>query len=87
MCVYMLFSRVFTCCSHVYLHFTQLVSPVDVILKATGDAPIMKKKKWAIVSSRTVAWVATFVKKFIKLQDTDSLVSCDSVVSCGVIRW
>ena len=56
------------------VHYCVNVS-VDVILKATGDAPIMKKKRWAIANTRTVGWVASFLKKFIKLPESDTLVS------------
>ncbi|KAF2364411.1 Ubiquitin-like protein Atg12 [Trinorchestia longiramus] len=46
---------------------------IEIILKATGDAPIMKKTKWNVVRSRTVGWVAMFIKKYSHLQETDSL--------------
>ncbi|XP_018027361.1 ubiquitin-like protein ATG12 [Hyalella azteca] len=46
---------------------------IEIILKATGDAPIMKKTKWSVVRSRSVGWVATFIKKYSHLPDTDTL--------------
>ena len=48
---------------------------VDVLLKAAGDAPIMKKKKWAVDKSKKVAWVVEFIKKYIKCESGESLVS------------
>ncbi|MCL4122062.1 UNVERIFIED_CONTAM: hypothetical protein GTU68_020972 [Idotea baltica] len=46
---------------------------VDILLKATGNAPIMKTKKWAVESDRTVGSIIAFVKKYLKLEATDSL--------------
>ena len=48
---------------------------VDVLLKAAGDAPIMKKKKWAVDPSKTVAYLVEFIRKYIKCAPSDSLVS------------
>lgn len=48
---------------------------VDVLLKATGDAPIMKKKKWAVEGEKPVGWVAEFIRRYLKLEASDSLVS------------
>lgn len=47
---------------------------VDVLLKATGDAPIMKKKKWAVEGEKPVGWVAEFIRKYLKLESSDTLV-------------
>jgi len=49
------------------------VHKVDLLLKATGDAPIMKKKKWAVDADKTISWVITFIRRYLKLQDSDSL--------------
>ncbi|MPC41371.1 Autophagy protein 12-like [Portunus trituberculatus] len=46
---------------------------VDVLLKATGDAPIMKKKRWAVEGEKQVGWVAEFIRKYLKLDQNDSL--------------
>ncbi|KAK8401002.1 hypothetical protein O3P69_002644 [Scylla paramamosain] len=48
---------------------------VDVLLKATGDAPIMKKKKWAVEGEKRVGWVADFIRKYLKMDQNDSLRS------------
>ncbi|XP_072167798.1 autophagy protein 12-like [Diadema setosum] len=46
---------------------------IDILLKATGSAPIMKKKKWAIDPSKKVAWVIDFVHKYLKCDPSQSL--------------
>ncbi len=48
---------------------------VDVLLKAAGDAPILKKKKWAVDANKTVAYLVQFIRKLIKCAPSDSLVS------------
>lgn len=48
---------------------------VDVLLKPAGDAPIMKKKKWAVDRNKRIGWVGEFIKKYLKLTPQDSMVS------------
>lgn len=55
--------------------FLSLSLLVDVLLKAAGDAPIMKKKKWAVDAHKTVAYLVEFIRKYIKCTPSDSLVS------------
>ncbi|XP_022080545.1 autophagy protein 12-like [Acanthaster planci] len=59
---------------------TTLTSPnkkrndkVDILLKATADAPIMKKKKWAVDRTKKVSWVIEFIRKYIKCDPSESL--------------
>ncbi|XP_045113077.1 ubiquitin-like protein ATG12 isoform X2 [Portunus trituberculatus] len=52
----------------------QPTKKIDVLLKATGDAPIMKKKRWAVEGEKQVGWVAEFIRKYLKLDQNDSLV-------------
>lgn len=47
---------------------------VDVLLKPAGDAPIMKKKKWAVDRNKRIGWVGEFIKKYLKLTAQDSVV-------------
>lgn len=59
--------------------------PVDILLKATGNAPIMKKKRWAVDAEKPIAWIVEFVKKYLKLEPEERLVSifllfCSSVL-------
>lgn len=49
---------------------------IDLLLKATGDAPIMSRKKWSVNPDQTVGWVITFIRQYLKLPAEDSLVSC-----------
>ncbi|RWS12726.1 ubiquitin-like protein ATG12 [Dinothrombium tinctorium] len=52
---------------------TDGVVKVDVLLKATGDVPIMKKKKWLIDANKTVLSVITFIKQYLKLDANEPL--------------
>ncbi|XP_033751738.1 ubiquitin-like protein ATG12 isoform X2 [Pecten maximus] len=42
-------------------------SKIDVLLKPAGDAPIMKKKRWAVERNKRVSWISEFIKKYLKL--------------------
>ncbi|XP_011416102.2 ubiquitin-like protein ATG12 [Magallana gigas] len=46
---------------------------IDVLLKPAGDAPIMKKKKWAVDRNKRIGWVGEFIKKYLKLTAQDSV--------------
>lgn len=48
--------------------------PVDVLLKAVGDTPIMKTKKWAVERGRTIQSLALFISRFLKLEPNEQLV-------------
>lgn len=48
---------------------------VDVLLKAVGDTPIMKTRKWAIDRGRTVQSLAQFISRFLKFDANEQLVS------------
>lgn len=52
-----------------------VVAVVEVLLKAAGDAPIMVKKKWVVDGSKQVAYIIEFIRKYIKCEPQDSLVS------------
>ncbi|XP_049903480.1 ubiquitin-like protein ATG12 isoform X1 [Epinephelus moara] len=47
--------------------------PVDVLLKAVGDTPIMKTKKWAVDRGRTVQSLSQFISRFLKLDGSEQL--------------
>ena len=53
---------------------TILKSTVDILLKATGNAPIMKKKKWAVSQEQNIGWISDFMKRYLKLDSTERLV-------------
>lgn len=59
--------------------FIFYVSIVDVLLKAVGDTPIMKTKKWAVDRGRTVQSLAQFISRFLKLDASEQLVRCISL--------
>ncbi|XP_077383031.1 ubiquitin-like protein ATG12 [Festucalex cinctus] len=46
---------------------------IDVLLKAVGDTPIMKTKKWAVDRSRTVQSLSQFISRFLKLDANEQL--------------
>ncbi|XP_030053602.1 ubiquitin-like protein ATG12 [Microcaecilia unicolor] len=46
---------------------------IDVLLKAVGDTPIMKTKKWTMERSRTIRGLMDFIKKFLKLDSAEQL--------------
>ncbi|CAB3248279.1 unnamed protein product [Arctia plantaginis] len=46
---------------------------IDILLKATGNAPIMKKKKWAVDAEKPIGWIMEFVKKYLKLEPDEKL--------------
>lgn len=47
---------------------------VDLLLKAVGDTPIMKQKKWAVERGRTVQSLSQFISRFLKLDAGEQLV-------------
>lgn len=50
------------------------ILPVDLLLKAVGDTPIMKQKKWAVERGRTVQSLSQFISRFLKLDAGEQLV-------------
>ncbi|XP_034288687.1 ubiquitin-like protein ATG12 [Pantherophis guttatus] len=46
---------------------------IDVLLKAVGDTPIMKTKKWTVEKTRTIQSLIDFIKKFLKLLASEQL--------------
>ncbi|XP_076274658.1 autophagy-related 12 [Rhynchophorus ferrugineus] len=46
---------------------------VDILLKPTGNAPIMKKKKWQVESDKPIGWIVEFIKKYLKLEANEKL--------------
>ncbi|CAG9825133.1 unnamed protein product [Phaedon cochleariae] len=46
---------------------------VDILLKPTGNAPIMKKKKWTVDSDKKIGWIIEFIKKYLKLESNEKL--------------
>ncbi|PAA51884.1 hypothetical protein BOX15_Mlig014174g1, partial [Macrostomum lignano] len=46
---------------------------IVILLRPTGNAPILTKKKWVVARSQRVGWVSEFVKKALKCQPDESL--------------
>ncbi|TRY59500.1 hypothetical protein DNTS_017887 [Danionella cerebrum] len=46
---------------------------IDVLLKAVGDTPIMKTKKWSVERRRTVQSLAQFILRFLKMEPNEQL--------------
>ncbi|XP_062985567.1 ubiquitin-like protein ATG12 [Elgaria multicarinata webbii] len=46
---------------------------IDVLLKAVGDTPIMKTKKWTVEKTRTIQSLIDFIKRFLKLVASEQL--------------
>lgn len=46
---------------------------IDVLLKAVGDTPIMKTKKWAVDRGRTVLSLSQFIGRFLKMDANEQL--------------
>ena len=55
-------------------HDVPSLASVDVLLKAVGDTPIMKTKKWAMEKGRTIQSLSEFIVKFLKLDPNEQLV-------------
>lgn len=47
---------------------------INILLKAVGDTPIMKTKKWAVERTQTIQGLIDFIKKFLKLVASEQLV-------------
>ncbi|RZC42114.1 autophagy protein 12-like [Asbolus verrucosus] len=46
---------------------------IDILLKPTGNAPIMKKKKWTVEGDKPISWIAEFMKRYMKLEPNEKL--------------
>ena len=48
---------------------------VTIHLRATGDAPILKRNKFNVSASSTFAVLAELLRKQLRFKESDSLVS------------
>lgn len=46
---------------------------VTVLLQAAGSAPQLKKKRWKVGRSKTMAWVVSFLRGYIACAPNESL--------------
>ncbi|XP_044748757.1 autophagy protein 12-like [Coccinella septempunctata] len=49
------------------------IHKIDIYLKPIANAPIMKKQKWCVDSSKQISWILWFVAKYIKLEPQEKL--------------
>lgn len=54
-------------------------SKIEVLLKAVGDAPILKQKKWAVSGNRTLSYLNEMLRKMLKTEPSDALVSLSAL--------
>lgn len=47
---------------------------VDIYLRPTGNAPIMKHKKWSVEADKPIGWIIDFMRKYLKLDSQERLV-------------
>ncbi|XP_026813556.1 ubiquitin-like protein ATG12 [Rhopalosiphum maidis] len=52
---------------------TENKDKIEILLKATGNAPILKTNKWMVEKEKTVASINDFLRKLLKLEPSDSL--------------
>ncbi|XP_025417201.1 ubiquitin-like protein ATG12 [Sipha flava] len=46
---------------------------IEILLKATGNAPILKTKKWMVEKEKTVAAIIEFLRKLLKMESSETL--------------
>ncbi|KAK2189712.1 hypothetical protein NP493_99g05073 [Ridgeia piscesae] len=46
---------------------------VDILFKATGNAPIMKKSKWSVEETKPVAAMVDFIRRYLKTDTQQSI--------------
>uniref|UniRef100_A0A1B0D7A3 Ubiquitin-like protein ATG12 n=1 Tax=Phlebotomus papatasi TaxID=29031 RepID=A0A1B0D7A3_PHLPP len=46
---------------------------VDILLNATGNVPIMKKRKWAVDQDKQISWIMKFIHKYLKLDPEEKI--------------
>ena len=59
--------------------------PVIVSLTPAGNAPVLKQKKFAVVRDRNVGWMMQWLRKQLKCEPADSVVSL--VSSHTALPW
>lgn len=46
---------------------------IEIFLKATGNAPILKNKKWQVHRGKKIEWIAEFLRKTLKCDPSESI--------------
>ncbi|XP_043193771.1 autophagy protein 12-like [Amphibalanus amphitrite] len=52
---------------------TKAKDRVNLLLKAAGDAPIMRQRLWKVDPAQKVTWVIQFIKRYIRMEPEESL--------------
>ncbi|KAH8255260.1 hypothetical protein KR038_011906 [Drosophila bunnanda] len=50
-------------------------SKICVLLNATGNVPIIKKRTWTVDPNKTVSWIQKFIHKFLKLDANEQIAN------------
>lgn len=58
---------------------------VDIILHATGSAPILKQKKWAVDQEKPISAIIKFIHKYLKLEPGEKLVSHQTMIVLKIL--
>uniref|UniRef100_A0A182MDR9 Ubiquitin-like protein ATG12 n=1 Tax=Anopheles culicifacies TaxID=139723 RepID=A0A182MDR9_9DIPT len=51
----------------------QEVKKIDIVLHATGSAPILKQKKWSVDQEKPISAIVKFIHKYLKLDPEERL--------------
>lgn len=65
----------FSAITKVLSFFRGFVISVCVLLNATGNVPIIKKRTWTVDPNKTVSWIQKFIHKFLKLDANEQIAS------------
>ena len=57
------------------LNFSFFYFTVCILLNATGNVPIIKKRTWTVDPYKTVSWIQKFIHKYLKLDPSEQIVS------------
>ncbi|XP_052862924.1 autophagy protein 12-like [Anopheles cruzii] len=51
----------------------QEAKKIDIVLHATGSAPILKQKKWSVDPEKPISAIVKFIHKYLKLDPEERL--------------
>ncbi|XP_053675522.1 autophagy protein 12-like [Anopheles nili] len=51
----------------------QELKKIDIVLHATGSAPILKQKKWSVDQEKPISAIVKFIHKYLKLDPEERL--------------
>ncbi|XP_075161306.1 autophagy-related 12 [Haematobia irritans] len=46
---------------------------ICILLNATGNVPIIKKRTWTVDPYKTVSWIQKFIHKYLKLDPSEQI--------------